>query len=247
MKRRLSCLILALLLLISLSVSAMAAAFHIDDSAMLLNKSEIRRLEDQAEEITEEYSIDIVIVTVDTLGDKYASYYAERYYDENSFDMDGILLLIAMEEREWYILTNGKCDEVFSSRNLDRLEEAMLDDLSDGDYYRAFSAYLEEVSKCMRNAGRVDTESNIQWGISLIVGAVVAAVVVLIMLSQMKTAKPQSHAIGYIRDDTYRITEQRDMFLYSRITKTPKPQNNGSSGHRSGGGGGSRGGRGGRF
>ena len=175
---------------------------------------------------------------------KYASYYAERYYDENGFSRDGILLLVAMDEREWYILTNGECNEVFTSRNLDRLEDAFLDDLSDGEYYDAFSGFLDEVASCMDSPEQTASGSDVNIGISILVGAIAAAVTVLIMRSQMKTAKPQTHAIGYIREDSYRITEQRDMFLYSRITKTPKPQSNGSSGRSSGG---SRGGRGGSF
>lgn len=245
MKRHFACLLLALLIFTFLAIPASADSICIDDGANLLSFDEVRLLESQTEEIAEKYEIDIVIVTVDSMDGKYASYYAERYYDENGFSRDGILLLVAMEEREWYILTSGECYDVFTDRNLDRLEDALLDDLSNGDYYDAFSNYLDTLSGCMENADSpVGSQNELNIGVSILVGLAAAIVTVLIMASQMKTAKPQHHAIGYIRDDSYRITEHRDMFLYSRITKTPKPQNNGSSG-RSGGG--SRGGRGGRF
>ena len=156
-----------------------------------------------------------------------------------------------MEEREYYIRTIGQANDIFTNRVLMDMEDRFLDDLSDGDYYKAFDTFLDCAAQRMSeyesegDSGQqhADSRGKVNILISLVIGAAVAGIVILIMRSQMNTAKAQKHAVGYIKDGSYHQTEHLDLFLYSRVTKTPKPQNNGGS--RSGGG--SRGGRGGRF
>lgn len=74
-------------------------------------------------------------------------------------------------------------------------------------------------------------------GIAFVIGAVVALIVLLIMRSQMNTAKAQRGAASYMDSSTYHIGLQRDIFLYSQIKKVRKSENNsgggGSSVHRS--------------
>lgn len=261
--KKLFSLLLAMTLLLAIVLPVQAASANILDEAELMTDSQRSDLEVQADGICSEYDLDVIILTVDSLDGKTAQRYAEDHYDSNSYDFDGILLLVAMSDREWYILTNGKAAQFFGDWELDRLEDAMLDDLSDGDYYDAFSGYLTAMESCLDdgyaafepdysdNYGDDTSDSGVNILVSLVIGAVVAGIAILIMRSGMNTAKPQSGAAEYIKAGSYRLTEQRDMFLYSRVTKIPKPQNNGSSGSRSGGsrssGGGSRGGRGGKF
>ena len=87
--------------------------------------------------------------------------------------------------------------------------------------------------------------------IALLIGVIAALVTVLIMASQMNTAKFQKNAANYLISGSYHLTTRRDMYLYSHISKTPRQQSSngrggGSSVHRSSGGR-SHGGRGGRF
>jgi len=63
-------------------------------------------------------------------------------------------------------------------------------------------------------------------------------------LSKMKTAVENDYAADYEKPGSKRLTVSRDMFLYSRVTKTEKPKNDSgshksSSGRTHGGGGGS--------
>jgi len=60
--------------------------------------------------------------------------------------------------------------------------------------------------------------------IILAVCAVIAMIVVFFMKSAHKTAKPQRAACNYVRKDSFNLTTQRDLFLFRRITKIPKPQ-----------------------
>lgn len=71
--------------------------------------------------------------------------------------------------------------------------------------------------------------------IALIIGAVVAALVLMILRSQMKTSVPQSGAKFYLKSGSYNLRQQQDMFLYSNISKTRRSEDSGGHSSRSGG------------
>ena len=60
--------------------------------------------------------------------------------------------------------------------------------------------------------------------ISLAIGAAVAGIVLLIMRSKMNTAKFQRDASNYLKNGNAQITLYRDLFLYSRVSKTRKQE-----------------------
>ena len=72
--------------------------------------------------------------------------------------------------------------------------------------------------------------------IGLVVGLVAGALVLLCLRSGMNTFKPQRNASSYIPAGGYSLTQRRDVFLYSNVTKTRR-DSGGSSGSRSRGGG----------
>ena len=188
----------------------------------------------------------------------------------------GILLLIDMESREWYMSTCGDAIYIFTDYGLDQLGQTILPWLSNGDYYRAFLAWISDLApyvKAYRNGSPVDgyvppDEYESPYGeeiiyhdmpvgirirpfpTALIIGLIAALITILIMRSGMNTAKLQKSAANYLKDGSFRLRQRSDMFLYSRVTRTARPKNNtsggGSSVHRSSGGV-SHGGRGGRF
>lgn len=76
--------------------------------------------------------------------------------------------------------------------------------------------------------------------VSLLVGAAVGGIAILIMRGQMNTARAQSGASSYLRDGSFRLTRHLDLFLYSRVNRTRRQQSSGGGGgsgiHRSSGG-----------
>ncbi len=90
---------------------------------------------------------------------------------------------------------------------------------------------------------------------SLVCGLIVAAIVIWIMSRGMSTAKAQRNAQSYLATGSYDLHTKRDIFLYSRTTKTRKAESSSSTGARGGGGssthrsssGRSHGGRSGKF
>lgn len=82
---------------------------HLIDNADLLTGEEESNLLAKLDEISDRLSVDVAVVTEDSIGDKTPREYADDFYDYNSYkyNPDGVLLLISMEERDWYITTTA--------------------------------------------------------------------------------------------------------------------------------------------
>lgn len=279
MKKRLISFLLCLLLVLSITVPAQADTVpRVVDHSGLLTQSEVDRLEEKISQLWDSCRLDIVIVTVDDLAGKTVQQYADDYYDENPYgygdDYTGILLLLSMGTREWYMSTCGEARYIFTDYGLEVLGDTLAPYLSDGAYYEAFDLWLDQiVNFCDAYYGGSPVDGFVQPDayypesgddilyypgeskpnhfLSLVIGVITALVAVLIMRSRMNTAKRQAHAVDYLKKDSYQLRTCRDLFLYSRVTKTRRQENNGNRGggssvHRSSGGR-SHGGRGGRF
>ena len=270
MRRLIGCF-LAVLLALSLPVGAKAAVFqdvqYVVDQADLLTDQENIYLNNRAAEISETYGVDVLIAAVEDMAGEYADAYAASLNgDRGWWDTDNaVLFLLAMEEREWYIATFGTAVSVFSDRELDDLGYGAAEDFSQGEYYAGFSSFLSGAESCLlsgdtatvyREPGLSGGRSYEHYGrsfgsvlpLSLVIGLAAAAIALLVMRSAMNTKKPQRNAAGYMNPGSYRLHTQRDIFLYSNVSKTRRQENTsgGSSIHRSSGGR-SHGGRGGRF
>ena len=247
---------------------------HVEDRADLLSSEEISYLEDYAAILKESYDIDAVIVITDSLKGYSAQDYADNFYENNGYGNDGVLFLLAMDEREWYISTSGSMIYILTDYGVQQVGNGMIPYLADGLWFEGLCTFLHSLPKYL-NAyeegaaieGYADysgdyyhgTQEKIlyyekddipNFGLSFICGIIVAGIAVLIMRSSMNTKRAKRGASEYMRAGSWKVTEHRDLFLYSRVTKTAKPQNNtsggGSSVHHSSSGR-SHGGGGGRF
>lgn len=276
MFRKLAAVLLSIIVLSCLISPVNAQEYtRVTDQAYLLSTEEIAYLEDYAATLKESYGIDAVILTIESLMGHSAQDYADNFYDTAGYSDDGILFLLAMEEREWYISTSGNMIHILTDYGIQQISDNIITYLSDALWFEGFCAYLHSLPEYL-NAytegsavdGYADHSGDYyhgkqeeivyyeedrapNFGLSLICGIIVAGIAVLIMRASMNTKRARRGASEYMKTDSWKVTQHRDMFLYSRVTKTAKPQNNttnggGSSVHRSSGGR-SHGGGGGRF
>lgn len=276
MTKRITSLLTVLAMLFCLAVSANAQEISfVADHAGLLSSDEIAALEETAAALTEEYGIHAVILTVDSLEGQRAQDYADHFYDQNGYRDDGILFLLAMAEREWYISTCGNVIYAITDYGVQQLGEGVLPYLSDGDWFHGFvyfldalPLYLDAYEQGVPVDGYADFSGDYYHGdqdeivyyeeefepsllLSLLCGMIVAGIVLLVMRRSMNTRRPQHAAGDYLVDGSWALTQHHDLFLYSNVTKTRKQEPKSSSGggssvHRSSGGR-SHGGGGGRF
>ena len=69
--------------------------------------------------------------------------------------------------------------------------------------------------------------------ISLGIGLLFAAIVCLVLKSQLKTAVMQTNAKAYVRSGSRNVTYVRDIYLYKKVSRRKIESNNGSSTHTS--------------
>ena len=248
MKKRISLILLTLVLVFGLALSVSAEAPLVTDLSGLLSDREITSLEAEYQEIKAQYGFTPYLLTVDSFDGMSGESYATYAYDSMGCDYDGILLLVSLEEGYWSIHVKGICDQTLTNDDIDTIGEKAVDYLRDGEYYKAFRTFgRESVKRMEKSAKELEAEkaflkpNHILFG--FVAGLVIALIVVLIMNSGMKTVKRNNTANYYVRSGSMNVTYSRDIFLYSTVSKVRKSSDSSSGGSRGGGGGRSRGGR----
>ena len=253
MKRGLS-VMLAVILVIALAVPALGAegkAPYVVDNAKLLTASERKALESRAEALSNRYEFDFVILTVDSIGSATSTAYADDYFDYNGYgqgsDFSGILLLVSMADRDWALSTCGYGIEAFTDYGQEYMMDRVLPLLSSGDYAEAFGTYLrvgEDLLRQAKNGKPLDVpepHSRFPWVslvVFMLVGFGLAFMPMGVLKKEVKNVSSQPDALDYVSGNGLELTARTDRFLYSHVTKSPRPKessSSGSSSRRSGG------------
>ena len=242
-------LLVILLALLVLAVNVGAEAPCVIDESALVPAHQIQFLEDACQDVKLRLDYTPMVVTVDSFGGLTAEEYAKSCYDVFCYDENAMLLLVSISEGEWYILTNGACYHRISNADTQNMGGILVEYLRDGEYYEGFAMFpeLAEEAFCDSTPGEESAPAKKNYGktiaISMVVGFAIAGIAVGIMAYQMKSVRKQTDASDYVRSGSMQIRDRRDIFLYSHVSRSPKPKSN-SSGSS---GGGSRGGSGGKI
>ena len=246
------------------SVSSAAGKKSVIDDAGLIKASDEKELDKKIKNIQKD-KFDVVILTVKSLDGKSAQDYADDYYDNNDYGLDneksGVFFLVSKGDRKYHISTKGAGIKAFTDYGIGRIKEEIKPYLSDGDYFNACDEFLnitKDFVKAYKEGTPYDTDNPyneeidyvILEVIALVIAFVIALISVGIMRLRMNTAKPKGTAMEYIKKGSFKLTSEKDIFMYSTVTKTAKPKDNdnsaggntthvSSSGSEHGGGGGS--------
>ena len=244
MKKRVILILLVLVTVFSVSVTLFAAEQpkRLYDEADLLTAAEEEALLNRLNGVSEAYRVDIIIATVETVGDSTADEFVEDFYDRNGCgygnNKDGVILLISMEERDYRILSNGLGAEAISSDDIKELGKTISTSLSSGDYVKAFNSFIDECEY------QIDGEINgfpfavaKNLLISVVIGFVLAFLVTGSMKSQLKSVRKQTEAAEYTKKGSMHLTVSRDTFLYRNVNRTKKENKSSSESERNVGGG----------
>ena len=259
MKKILS-LVVLVLIIASLSFTAFADFENpsIVDDAGYLMQSEFASLTEKLDKVRNEYDFDVAIYTESDMTSDTAEASADDIYDYNGYGAgendDGIMLYICFDTREYHFTTHGKGLGYFNSNGLAYLESKVVPYLSENDYYEAFEEYIETTDELLQMAKDGKPYNEKQYSMKYLFGVIIVCLIAPLLiafwmmkrkLKKMKTAVENDYAANYIKPGSMRIDTSRDLFLYSRITKTEKPKSN--SGTHTSSSGRTHGGRGGSF
>lgn len=252
MKKKLSTLLVLFVLCFTMAIPTFASGTdgfaneyaRMQDLAELLSEEEALQLNTQLDELSIRQKMDVIIVTTDSLEGYSVRDYADSFYDECHFgygeNKDGLLLLISMEDSDWYISTCGYAITAFTDAGIQYIGEQIVPDLSNADYISAFETYINLCDEFITQAD-IDTPYDTQnlpakplsiiWiFISILIGVIIAGIIVAIMYSQLKSVRSQPTANSYVKKNSMVITNRSDLFLYRTVTKHAKPKENVSSG-----------------
>lgn len=163
-------LIAAALCLLAANVIPVAASEGTDlpkviDDAGILSDYDETRLSSQIDEMTQQYQIDIVLMTENRRQEGTAQAEADMQYVNRGYGIgegkDGILFLLDMGSREWAISTNGAAMTMFSDYDLSALgDHAATGYFSSDQYYQGFQSYLKELDKTLERNLNPQKEEN---------------------------------------------------------------------------------------
>ena len=230
--KKLFSLMLALVLVLSMAVSVSAATdAFVYDEAGLLSEGERADLANRLAQLSDTYNAQIVVVTIASAQGSDVDLILEYLYDTAGFgygeDLDGVLLLVCMDPREYRILSNGYCDAAIDSADINAIGSVIVDDLSYGNYADAFDTFAE---KC---AYYLDGHLNgfpFNFGMNLMIALMIGLIAGLItaksLKGQLKTVHKKNEAKNYIKSGSMNLHTQNDVFLYRDVKRTPKPKEN---------------------
>ena len=243
-------IILSFILLFFIVIPVKASDPLVVDDAGLLSNSEERKLEDRLEEISEKWNCDIVIVTVYSLDGKSPEAFADDYYDYHDYgygrNYDGILFLLAMEDRDWAISTCGRAIKAFTDDGMDYIMDRVLPYLRNDNYSDAFFEFADQCDIFLEQADKGNPYDGnhmpksasdiIKWIFySVGIGFGISAIIVFGMKRQLNSVKMQTGAENYILRNSLNITNSRELFLYRTVNRVRKESQSsgGSGGHGS--------------
>lgn len=248
MKKRIYTVIFTLILLM-LSIATVFAAkerSRLVDKADLLSDSEEAELLGILDEISERQQVDIVVVTKKSLNGKTPMESADDFYDKKGYgfgeDKDGILFLISMEERDWYISTAGFGITAVTDAGREYMSGQFLEYLSEGEYAAAFTTFAGLCDDFITQA-RTGEPYDIDhlpkepfepvWTLITVlsVGFVISLITTGIMKGRLKSVYSRSEADSYVKNGSMKLTKTKDLFLYSHVERREKPKDNGNDSH----------------
>lgn len=223
--------------------------YRLMDTAYLLSEEDAASIMAKLDEISVRQKLEVAIVTTDTLDDEGVVEYADGLYEFCEYgygkDKDGLLLLISLEDNDWYITTHGYGITAFTDAGIDYIGEMITPYMTDGDFATAFNTFAELCDSFITQArsgdpydydnlpGVTPTSFWDLWllwlPISFVLGIIAASIHVGAMKAQLKTVRNQLTANSYLKDGSINITDSREMFLYSSVTRTKKKSSDSSS------------------
>ncbi len=259
MMKRISAVMVALLMMVSTSIPAFAQSGRLIDEAYLLSAEEYTDIETQLNDASLQTGWDIVIYTNENYVSSYEMEdYCNEYYDNSSFSYSGVMLTVDMASREMFVLTKGDAMQYFSDQRVDEILDDIVYYLSDDEYISACEAFINDVllfyDEGIPEYGDYDNvyiapedsyeDENInpfvrvlkEYGIIMGIVAVVVAVLAVVFVYLRYKNHGKSGTYDLEANSVTHLTQKEDIFITKSVSVTTI--SSGSSGHSGGGGGG---------
>ena len=261
-------MILTVCVLLAMSLSIQASEVHpLFDEPDLMTDAQEASLAAKLERISEQYQMEVVVAAFETIDGASPMEYADDYYDYNGYgygeNRDGLILIVVMDSRDWWISTRGSAITAFTDAGIEYIGDQIVPYMSADDFAGAFNAFADQCSMFMAQAATGDPydvhnlpqppkepfQFVMAGVIAIAVGFIIGKIYADGLKGQLKSVSAQKSAESYVKRGSMNVTTSRDFYLYRSVTKTAKPSDSsegGSSTHTSSSGA-THGGGGGKF
>ena len=263
--------ILLILLVICLPIIPVQAQDnYVYDTGNYFSSTIEEILENLVDNFHERYNLNISIISVcesKLNGEfdlaEYSNQYYQAHYDNNDYGIsenkDGLLLVLDMSSREWYISTCGKVINIFTDQNIEYLGKVVLSDLKDDNYFNAFIDHVnefaenykpletshgsnnedvsvtKEIKDSKNDKENQDADKKSSTGgdllVSLFLGFLIAYGIGKFKLRKLKTKRKVYDTNNYIKEDSFVLTKSNDLFLFSNVKKRCRSKSRSESNH----------------
>ena len=256
-KRFVLAMILCIALCLAFGGAAYAASGgnslgYVNDAVGLLSLEEQQELETTAAQLAERYGCGVYVIIVDD----YTDYtngsiedFSEAMYDYYGLglgdDRNCLILSLSMSERDYDLDAHGSiANRAFTDYGKEQLAQEFIDDFRYDNWFDGFRDYMSTAGQYLEAAengtpvdvygdsGEIDPA--VSTGVNILFIVVIPCLISLavcgIFAAQMKTARRQTGARGYISHGGVDMRVTQDQFLYHTETRQPIPQNDNNSG-----------------
>lgn len=221
------------------------------DNTQSLSTTEIKLLTEKIYNIEQKHGVRIGVEFLQSIGNNNIGTGAHALLEQHYGDgrNGGILLLVVMDQRNWYIATDARMD--MRVPNVSAIGNSISGNLSGGDFYGACSNYIDAVDKTLTYYEQNGVAYEPAGGFNPIALAVAVALGIMFgvmvrswLMSSMSNVKPAIAATDYLKRETVKLILNRDTYLFTNVARMPKASggahmsNGGGRGGSSGGGGG---------
>lgn len=222
------------------------------DFADLLTEGQEKIIYEKINAFIKTYNMDLAVVTIN-YNNKYSEVeYADDFYDYNDFGLnehnDGLLFLIDMDNRGYYISTTGEAIRMYDDDRIDGTLDYIESYIINGNYYEATVSFINKISDyassgipSINKNSYIDESGDIVYirkisifG-SIVVSGIITLVVILILVNRNKMIKKAENAYRYVDKNNINITQRNDQFLTTHTTSviiSSSSSGGGSSTHR---------------
>lgn len=233
----------ALLACTTISLCACAeASVKVVDNANIFSEKDESKLTKKLEDFSEDYGVDAVVYTTSDLGEKSIGEFAGEKTVEVSLGKgssnDGIMLVVCSKgDGDICIAVNGGAYNSINSYGQNRIKELVSEDFKANEYLDGCNQWLKLSGKFIKRgeSGKPYNEENKyltlkdkvgRIGYSFAGAFVISLIICLIMSGMMKTANPKHTANDYVDKKSFKLSKERDVYLYTTETRTKRETKN---------------------
>lgn len=240
-------ILLSLLLFLQLYIPLHAQDTYIYDTSNTLTTGEKEQLESKIDELVQKYQVGIYVYTTDSRTTSSIEEYSEYLYTSMQLgvgsEKNGLLLVLDFSDRSYDIVAYGNlANKSFTDYGKSLLEDAMLDDFGNGDWFAGYFDYLSEAERqlyySVEENSPIDINNNpmsphTKNVLSILVPSIVALLIsiayIAIQANKNKTRGKVPSAAMYFTTHL-RLTRHLDLFISSSRSVIPLPRNNSHGG-----------------